>query len=89
MEDPNHPDNESVIISPLYSSAATKESMVTVLFKFCDGRQAYQFTFDISNDKSIVKRFMDALERSRMNLGAIPIASSSIDRTKEEVEHRK
>jgi hypothetical protein len=80
VEDPRHPDSESVAISPLYPSNKPKDSMVTVLMKYHDGQQAYQFTFDTTKDRSIVKRFMDALQYCGKNRGPHPITSVSLNK---------
>jgi len=62
LEDPNHPDKCSITVSPTHQNKPNP-NIATVLFKYKeDHNQAYQFSFDISNDRSLPKRFMDAVE---------------------------
>ncbi len=63
MEDPSKPEKTSVTVSPT-SSKGTSADLVTVLLRYHDGAHAYQFTFDASNDRSVAKRFYDAVERA-------------------------
>ena len=63
MEDPKKPDKNSVTISP--TSANTKNAdLVTVLLKYHNGSQAYQFTFNTSKDRSVAKRFYDTVQNA-------------------------
>lgn len=64
LENPLRPDKTSVTISPTPNSNMCKEDMKTVLLKYHDGKQAYQFTFNAHEDKSVAKRFVDAVERA-------------------------
>lgn len=91
MEDPKHPDPTSVTISPTPGKVYvndSKENFVTVLLKSSkDGSQAYQFTFDTSNDRSLAKRFHDVIEnsstkhRGSVTVAVDPIVESGIEVT--------
>jgi hypothetical protein len=59
-----------VTISPI-SATIAKNELVTVLFKYHDGSQAYQFTFDRSNDKSVAKRFLDVVQNACLKSKAV------------------
>lgn len=63
MEDSKKPDKNSVTISPT-SANATNVDFVTVLLKYHNGSQAYQFTFDTSKDRSVAKRFYDVVKNA-------------------------
>jgi hypothetical protein len=63
VEDPKNPDKCSVTISPT-SVKTSNYDFVTVLLKDDRGGLAYQFTFDKSNDWTIVKRFCDIVAAS-------------------------
>jgi len=58
QEDPKNPDKHSVTISPV-SATLGRGGLATVLLKYSDGSQGYQFTFDTSEDRSVAKRFLD------------------------------
>lgn len=79
LEDPKRPDKGSVTISPTVNANMSKDELVTVLFKYRkDGSQAYQFTFNTHSDKSLAKRFLDAVERgsSGKNTKGGPVTAS-------------
>lgn len=91
MEDPKNPDPTSVTISPAPGKVYvnySKENLITVLLKSRkDGSQAYQFTFDTSNDRSLAKRFHDLIENSStkqqgpVTAAVEPIVESGIEVT--------
>lgn len=71
LEDRANPDKFSVTISPT-SVHATKDSMVTVLFKYRENdKQGYQFTFDTTDDKSVAKRFYDVIDTASAKSKAV------------------
>lgn len=74
MEDRNKPDKASVTISPT-SSKGTSADLATVLLKYNNGTHAYQFTFDTSSDRSLAKRFYDAVEHASNAEGTAVTAS--------------
>lgn len=62
QEDPKKPDRDSFTISPRANTNEARVNLVTILLKYNDsGKQAYQFTFDTTADRSIAKRFMDVI----------------------------
>jgi hypothetical protein len=63
QEDPNHPDPASITVSPVPNTNKPRKTVVTIMLKYRrDDSQAYQFTFDIEQDASLAKRFIDAVE---------------------------
>jgi len=67
LEDPKNRDPHSVTISPTPGKMCkneAKDGFVTVLLKYCkDNSQAYQFTFDTSDDPSIAKNFCRVINK--------------------------
>jgi hypothetical protein len=62
QENPEKLDKTSVTISPKVNTNAARDNLVTILFKYREnGKQAYQITFDTSEDKSVAKRFLDVI----------------------------
>eukprot|EP00541_Cyclophora_tenuis_P010173 CAMPEP_0116540752 /NCGR_PEP_ID=MMETSP0397-20121206/117_1 /TAXON_ID=216820 /ORGANISM="Cyclophora tenuis, Strain ECT3854" /LENGTH=221 /DNA_ID=CAMNT_0004064649 /DNA_START=26 /DNA_END=691 /DNA_ORIENTATION=+ len=61
LEDRTRPDKTSVTISPTFGNIS-KEDLETVLLKYRTGGQAFQFTFNTKPDKTLAKRFYDAIE---------------------------
>ena len=62
QEDPKNPDRDSFTISPRANTNEARINLVTILLKYKDsGKQAYQFTFDTTADRSIATRFMDVI----------------------------
>lgn len=60
QEDPENPNKHSVTISPRVNTNYARENLVTILLSDRTTRKhAYQFTFDVSHDKSVAKRFLD------------------------------
>mmetsp|Transcript_3728 Transcript_3728/g.10506 ORF Transcript_3728/g.10506 Transcript_3728/m.10506 type:complete len:240 (+) Transcript_3728:89-808(+) len=65
LEDPKKPDKNSFTVSPRINTNEARENLATILLKHkSTGKQAYQFTFDLSGDKSIAKRFMDVFHQN-------------------------
>jgi hypothetical protein len=66
-EDRNHPDKHSVTISPRVNTNLARENLVTILLsteppantRRTTRKHAYQFTFNVSDDKGVAKRFLD------------------------------
>jgi len=72
IEDSKQPHKNSYTISPQSGNNMTSSSLVTVLLMdgfSKSGKQLYQITFDISTDKSVVKRFMDILRTNTKYYG--------------------
>lgn len=81
-EDPKNPDNNSFTISPRIKTNETGESLVTILLKDRkSGKQAYQFTFDTTSDKSVGKRFLDVINFNLKQYGS-EIVTASVVRAK-------
>ena len=65
VENPKNPDKCSVTVNPAKNTNETHHDMVTILLKYkSSGKQAYQFTFETDEDKSIATRFFDIVERN-------------------------
>ena len=64
IEDPKHPDPCSYTISPRPNTNITGEHYATVLLKdkWYSRKILYQFTFDVSSDRGLAKRFVDVVE---------------------------
>ena len=77
IEDPMKPDKHSFTISPQVGTNMTGTNYVTVLLKDKNsGKQSYQATFDTTHDKSLVERFVDALNvKTKYNGGKVAMAS--------------
>jgi hypothetical protein len=59
-EDPKNLDKNSVTISPRVNTNEARENLVTILLRDrTTRRHVYQFTFNVSDDKSVAKRFLD------------------------------
>ncbi|KAL7572067.1 hypothetical protein ACA910_001714 [Epithemia clementina (nom. ined.)] len=66
QEDPNHPDRESYTISPEPDTNRPRPTMITILLKSKKDRsQAYQFSFETANDKTLAKRFLDVVQQAK------------------------
>ena len=63
MEDRNRPDKDSFAVSPSVGSNVSKEDLETVLLKYPNGHQAFQFTFNTQENPSAAQRFYDAFEQ--------------------------
>jgi len=73
IEDSKQPHKNSYTISPQAGNNMTSSNLVTVLLMdgySKSGKQLYQITFDISTDKSVVKRFMDILRTNAEYYGS-------------------
>ena len=81
IEDPRKPDKHSFSISPQAGSkTASGSCYTTVLLKDkYTGKQEYQITFDTEKDKSLTKRFMDALSINAKRYGGEVINASVVD----------
>lgn len=76
LEERDRLDPTSVTISPVPGTSQSRPEFVTVLFKYHkDNAQAYQFTFDASNDASLVTKFMDAIDGNKKKQGQTVTAS--------------
>lgn len=62
VENPKKPHRRSVTVSPAPNTNVTKDSMVTVLLLDARGVLAYQFTFDVSQDKNVANKFVLAVQ---------------------------
>ena len=84
QEDPKKPDKSSVTISPRVNSNEARASLVTILLKYRNtGKQAYQFTFDTSSDKSVPKRFLDHVNFvAKTSGGSGEVVSASVLKVK-------
>lgn len=64
--DPKTFDDRVLIIDPATNTNQPREGLVTVLLEHkTNGKLAYQFTFETTKDKSVVKRFLDVLQLSK------------------------
>ena len=63
-EDPNKPHKTSLTVSPMPNSNLQGESYETVLLLDSKKSLAYQFTFRMSEDKSVADRFIEAVGRA-------------------------
>jgi hypothetical protein len=64
LENPDQLDKCSITINPEPNTNKPRAGMVTVLLKYrLNDDLAYQFTFDTIDDPSMVKRFIDTVER--------------------------
>jgi hypothetical protein len=78
-EDPNKPDKHSYTISPRVNTNEARENLVTILLKDRKtGKQAYQVTFDTTDDKSVAKRFLDVLSQNTKHYGGEVVTASVI-----------
>ncbi len=62
VEDPNKPHKRSITISPMPNTNLQGTSLETVLLLDVRGALAYQFTFDVSTDEEVTKRFVEAVD---------------------------
>jgi hypothetical protein len=68
LEHADHPDRNSVTVSPVLNTNQPRDGLVTVLLHSRDtGKLAFQFTFDtaLACDKSAPKRFMELVEQQQ------------------------
>jgi hypothetical protein len=78
-EDANKPDKYSYTISPRVNTNEARENLVTILLKDRKtGKQAYQVTFDTTDDKSVAKRFLDVLSQNTKHYGGEVVTASVI-----------
>jgi hypothetical protein len=83
LEDPKNPDRHSVTISPSYNTNDARKNLETILLKDrSTGKQAYQFTFDTTSDRSLGKRFLELMTYKEMIHGE-DVMSASVVKTKE------
>jgi len=75
IEDPEKPHKSSVTISPGYNTNLQGEDYETVLLLDAMDALAYQFTFDISQDKDLPERFMLAVQN-------INVAAKSMEKVR-------
>lgn len=79
VEDPKKPDRHSYTISPRVNTNEGRENLVTILLKDrATGKQAYQFTFDTTEDRSVAKRFQDVLDQNMKHYGPETITASVV-----------
>jgi hypothetical protein len=77
QENPKKPDKHSVTISPRVNTNNARENLVTILLSDrATQKHAYQFTFDVSHDKSIAKRFLDLINFVGKTAGAQVVTAS-------------
>ena len=76
MEDPSKPDKASVTVSPTFRGR-TNGAMTTVLLKYRDNKQAFQFTFDTSKDLSLAHRFYEVVKKGSGSKGVAAAATRS------------
>jgi len=80
IEDPLKPDEHSFTISPQVGTNMPRSYFTTVLLKDKhSGKQSYQITFDTSNDKSLIKKFMDVLRINAKHYGDQVVSASVVD----------
>jgi hypothetical protein len=80
MEDLKRPDKHSITISPRTNTNYARENLVTILLRdrtTC--KHAYQFTFDVSHDKSVAKRFLDLINFVGKTAGAQVVTASVME----------
>lgn len=76
MEDRRFPDKQSITVSPTTGNIG-KGDLTTVLLKdSATGKQAFQFTFNTSADRSLAKRFYDAIEQASAKTTTASVMSS-------------
>lgn len=72
VEDRENPDKYSCTVDPSKNTNKTGDGLETVLLRYKrDQKIAYQFTFDTNKDKTVVKRFMDALQVNSKKGGVV------------------
>lgn len=80
IENPKKPDKYSFTISPQAGTNTSESYFTTVLLKDKKSKkQAYQFTFDTRNDKSVIKRFMDVLSLNAKKFEGQVVSASVVD----------
>jgi len=78
QEDPKNPDKGSVTISPVANTNKPPDYLTTILLKYKkNNAQAYQFTFDTSEDRTVAKRFYDVVENCGKK-GRGPVTASVV-----------
>ena len=79
QEDPKNPDKDSFTISPRVNTNETGHNLVTILLKDKKtGKQAYQFTFDTSNDPGIGKRCLDTINYNTKHYASKVVTASVV-----------
>jgi hypothetical protein len=79
IENRSKPDPNSYTVSPQVQTNQTASTLVTILLRDIKSKkQVYQISFDISNDPSIVKRFLDVLETNAKHYGGHVTTASII-----------
>lgn len=80
IENPKKPDKYSFTISPQAGTNKSESYFTTVLLKDKKSKkQAYQFTFDTRNDKSLIKRFMDVLSLNAQKFQGKVVSASVVE----------
>ena len=80
IEDRMKPDKYSFTVSPQAGTNLSGPEFTTVLLKDKhSGKLSYQITFDTSNDKSLIKRFMDVFSFSVKHYGGEVVIASKIE----------
>ena len=79
-ENPKKLDPDSVTISPRVVSNEARKNLVTILLKYKDtGKQAYQFTFDTTNNEPVARNFLDVLyKNSSEKKGQVVTATATV-----------
>jgi hypothetical protein len=79
LEDPLKPDPYSFTVCPQVQTNRTGSHLATVLLKDKSTRkQAFQITFDTSQDKSVAKRFMDVFHTNAKHYGVTEVVTASV-----------
>ena len=78
-EDPKKLDKHSVTISPRVNTNDARENLVTILLHDrATQKHAYQFTFDVSPDKGVAKRFLDLINFVGKTAGGTQVVTASV-----------
>jgi hypothetical protein len=89
-EDPNQPDSNSFTISPVPNTNKPRDELVTILLKTkSDLKQAYQFTFDTTNDTSLPDRFLSLFDNDTTNTNIQLPGSHAVISSNEQVKKVK
>ena len=90
QEDRNHPDPESFTISPEPDTNKPRPAMITILLKSkLDRSQAYQFTFDTEHDRSLAKRFLDAVQQAESKEAIVAVEGVIVEEEPYRKRHGK
>jgi hypothetical protein len=84
-EDPKKLDKHSVTISPRVNTNEARENLLTILLSNPNPnpnkttrKHAYQFTFDVSHDKSVAKRFLELVNFVGKTAGGQQVVTASV-----------